>query len=265
MWGLSLATSTTPAVYDPADSTGSSYTFRGYSNLVNKDTVRILNTQIALWKQALAQNEREKLACVNNTGGVLIDNFTLGSAIVNNVYQADNETTITSDWELQINEDIAGVLGGSVAGAGVLVKPSLSFHQTSGGSTSNSTNLTNTFDYTLTDGDPGDIMSIDVYKSPEGTGNIFVTRGGQTMCPYEDAVVCHYYNPANPNGYIGSHTFNATGFATIANATVQREMPNIAITPSNQFNIPSNQAAVYQLVLTNQSPLTINNNIDLQI
>ena len=264
LWGT-LATSTTPAVYDPADSTGSSYTFRGYSNLVNKDTVRILNTQIALWKQALAQNEREKLACVNNTGGVLIDNFTLGSAIVNNVYQTDNETTITSDWELQINEDIAGVLGGSVAGAGVLVKPSLSFHQTSGGSTSNSTNLTNTFDYTLTDGDQGDIMSIDVYKSPEGTGNIFITRGGQTMCPYEDAVVCHYYNPANPNGYIGSHTYNEVGFATIANATVQREMPNIAITPSNQLNIPSNQAAVYQLVLTNQSPLTINNNIDLQI
>jgi len=264
LW-LTLATSSTPAVYDPADSTGGSYTFRGYSNLVNKDTVRILNTQIALWKQALAQNEREKLACVNNTGGVLIDNFTLGSAIVNNVYQTDNETTITSDWELQINEDIAGVLGGSVAGAGVLVKPSLSFHQTSGGSTTNSSNLTNTFDYTLTDGDPGDIMSIDVYKSPEGTGNIFITRGGQTMCPYEDAVVCHYYNPANPNGYIGSHTFNATGFATIANATVQREMPNIAITPSNQLNIPSNQAAVYQLVLTNQSPLTINNDIDLQI
>ncbi len=264
LWGASK-TSSTPAVYDPADSTGSSYTFRGYSNLVNKDTVRILNTQIALWKQALAQNEREKLACVNNTGGVLIDNFTLGSAIVNNVYQADNETSSSTDWELQINEDIAAVLGGQVAGAGVLVKPSLSFHQTEGGSTSNNTNLTNTFDYTLTDGDPGDIMSIDVYKSPEGTGNIFVTRGGQTMCPYEDAVVCHYYNPANPNGYIGSHTFNATGFATIANATVQREMPNIAITPSNQINIPSNQAAVYQLVLTNQSPLTINNNIDLQI
>ena len=264
LW-LTLATSTTPAVYDPADSLGQSYTFSGYSNLVNKDTVRILNTQIALWKKALAQNEREKLACVNNTGGVLIDNFTLGSAIVNNVYQTDNETSSSTDWELQINEDIAGQIGGTVAGAGVLVKPSISFHQTEGGSSSNSTNLTNTFDYTLTDGDPGDIMSIDVYKSPEGTGNIFITRGGQTMCPYEDAVVCHYYNPANPNGYIGSHTFNATGFATIANATVQREMPNIAITPSNQFNIPSNQAAVYQLVLTNQSPLTINNNIDLQI
>ena len=264
LWGT-LATSTTPAVYDPADSTGGSYIFRGYSNLVNKDTVRILNTQIALWKQALAQNEREKLACVNNTGGVLIDNFTLGSAIVNNVYQTDNETTVTSDWELQINEDIAGQIGGSIAGNGVTVKPSLSFHQTEGGSTTNSSNLTNTFDYTLTDGDPGDIMSIDVYKSPEGTGNIFITRGGQTMCPYEDAVVCHYYNPANPNGYIGSHTYNEVGFATIANATSQREIPNIAITPSNQFNIPSNQAAVYQLVLTNQSPLSVNNNIDLQI
>ncbi len=264
IWGA-LATSTTPTVYDPVDSLGQSYTFRGYAKIINQDTVRILNTQIALWKQALAQNEREKLACKNNTGGVLIDNFTLGSAIVNNVYQVDNTKSITRDWELALSNSISGQLGFSVGGFGVLVKPSLALKQVSAGSSNTVTTITNTFDYTLTDGDQGDIMSIDVYKSPEGTGNIFITRGGQTMCPYEDAVVCHYFNPSGPNDYIGSHTYNATGFATIANATVQREMPNIAITPANQLNIPSNQAAVYQIILTNQSPLTINNDIDMQV
>lgn len=264
LWGA-LATSTTPAVYDAADTLGQSYTFKGYAGIVNKDTVRILNTQIALWKKVLAQNEREKLACINNTGGILIDNFTLGSAIVNNVYQTDNETSYSEDWELAIDKSIGGIIGGSVAGVGVQVSPSLSFHQTKSGSINASTVITNTFDYTLTDGDLGDIMSVDVYKSPEGTGNIFITRGGQTMCPYEEATVCHYFNPVSPNGYIGSHTYSQTGFATIANATVQREMPNLVITPANQLNIPSNQAAVYQIVLTNQSPLTINNDINLQV
>jgi len=104
-------------------------------------------------------------------------------------------------------------------------------------------------------------MSIDVYKSPEGTGNIFVTRGGQTMCPYEDAVVLHYFNPTQPNAYIGSHTYSANGYNTIQNATVKREEPNIVITPSYQYSIPSDQPAIYQLILTNQSALTVNNDM----
>lgn len=258
----SSPSSTNPSVYDPQDTIGSSYVFRGFKAHI-QDTVRIINTQIALWKQTLAQNEREKLNCKNNTAGVLIDNFTLGSAIVTNAYSTDKEESTSFEWELALNASIAQEIGAEVGGVGVEVGGSITLNESQGGSESEANTNSTSFEYTLTDGDPGDIMSIDVYKL--GVGNVFITRGGQTMCPYEDAIVCHYHNPADPTAWISSHTYNAAGFTTIANATVQREMPDIQITPTNQLNIPSNQAAVYQLLLSNQSPLTVNNDIDLQV
>jgi len=260
---LTTRSTTTPLVYEPADTTGASYTFRGI--LTQTDSVRVINTQIALWKQALAQNEREKYQCVNNTGGTLIDNFTLGSAIVNNTYSVDQESSHTETYELALGGNTKAEFGAEIGGIGFKQDISLTVMETKGNASSNGVTQSSSFEYTLTDGDPGDIMSIDVYKSSEGTGNIFVTRGGQTMCPYEDAVVLHYYNPSNPNGYIGSHSYNANGYNTISNATVKREEPHIVITPSYQYSTPSNQAATYQLILSNQSALSVNNDIDLRI
>ncbi len=278
--------STTPAVYDEADTTGQSYTFRGYKKY-KSDTVRLINSQIAIWKQTLAQNEKEKYMAINSNNTptvianpdyldpltdsptitvyppVLLDNFSLGSAVVNNSYQTDNEDTDSKSYEVAVDQSLAATIGANIAGIGFSFSPHVSFTEgnTEGSSTTNVT--TNSLEYTLTDGDPGDIMSVDVYRY--GLSNIFITRGGRTMCPYEDAIVCHYFNPANPTGYISSHSYNSSGYATIANATEQREVPNIAITPPSQINIPSNQAAVYQLVLSNQSVITVNNDIDLQV
>ncbi|MES2593003.1 MAG: LamG-like jellyroll fold domain-containing protein [Bacteroidota bacterium] len=258
------ATTTTPDICEPADFSGPSYTYTG-NVLTGSDTVRSMNTQISLWKKALARNEREKIQCITNTGGILLDNFSLGSAIVTNSYSTDREAHSSETWELSIGGDVNIQLGAVFGGIGAQFEESISITETSGGEESKSTTSSTSFEYTLSDGDPGDIMSIDVYKSPEGTGNIFVTRGGFTMCPYEDAVMSHYYNPANPSAYIGSHTYNEAGFSTIQLATVQREIPEISITPANQFSIPSDQPAVFQLLLTNQSPLTVNNDIDFAI
>jgi hypothetical protein len=263
IWGPG-ATTTTPDIYEPADATGPSYTYTG-SVLSGSDSVRSINTQISLWKKALARNEREKIQCITNTGGILLDNFSLGSAIVTNSYSTDREAHSSETWELSIGGSINVQLGGVFGGVGAQFEESISINETSGGEESKSTTNSTSFEYTLSDGDPGDIMSIDVFKSPEGTGNIFVTRGGFTMCPYEDAVVSHYYNQANPSAYIGSHTYNEAGFSTIQLATVQREIPEISITPANQYSIPSDQPAVFQLLLTNQSPLIVNNDIDFSI
>ena len=263
IWGSS-ATTATPDIYEPADASGPSYTYTG-SVLTGSDTVRALNTQISLWKKALARNEKEKIQCITNTGGILLDNFSLGSAIVTNSYSTDREAHSSETWELSIGGGVNIQLGAVFGGIGAQFEESISITETSGGEESKSTTSSTSFEYTLSDGDPGDIMSIDVYKSPEGTGNIFVTRGGYTMCPYEDAVVSHYYNPANPSAYIGSHTYNEDGFSTIQLATVQREIPEITINPANQFSVPSDQPAVFQLLLTNQSPMTVNNDIDFAV
>jgi hypothetical protein len=253
-----------PKVNDAADTTGSSYTFNAGPNDV--DSVRLLNVQIAIWKKTLAKNEQDKHACLNKLdGAVLVDNFTLGSAILSQNYSSDVARTNTESFELAMSQNIAAGFALEIGGAGFSFDASLTVNESTSESVSKSTGNSTTFDYTLTDGDDGDVMSIDVYKAPSGFGNVFITRGGQTMCPYEDEVVFHYFNPSSPTAIIGSHSYNEAGFGTIANATVQREEPDIQITPANQFNIPANQQAVYQLQLTNQSVLTVNNDIDLRI
>lgn len=257
------ATSTTPFVYEAADVNGLSYEFLGTA--MDNDTVRTINQQIALWKQALAQNEREKWKAINNQGGILLDNFTLGSAIVSNSYSTDSEASVNIDWELSLSLEQKTAIGAEAGGVGASVERTLSLSETVGGSHGFTQTSSTSFEYTLTDGDDGDIFSIDVYASSEGTGNIFVTRGGRSMCPYEDAVQPHYFDPGNPFAPITSHSYIANPSATIQLATIQREMPDIVITPGEQFNIPSNQAAVYQLVLTNQSPEVVDNDIDMRI
>ena len=285
LWGAAKTT-TNPEVYDNADTTGQSYIFRGLLKY-KTDTVRLLNSQIALWKKTLGQNEKEKYLAKFSTNTptvianpnyknpftdsptitvyppILQDNFTLGSAVVANAYQVDNEDSYSESYEVAVDESISATIGAQINGIGFAFNPHVSFTQgnTKGSSTTNAT--TNSMEYILTDGDPGDIMSVDVYRY--GLSNIFVTRGGQTMCPYEDAVVCHYWDPANQDKWISSHNYNVIGYHTLSNATVQREIPNISITPAVQYNIPSNQPAVYQLLLSNQSPLTVNNDIDLQV
>ncbi len=282
--------STTPAVYEKAlDRTGPSYTFNyatGTNTVVTyvnnntipasvstatlpievEDSVRIINNQIRLWKEALKDNEKEKHQCVNNIAGTLVDNFSLGSAILNNAYTVSFEDAEEKSFEFSQDAAATYTVKAKVAGTGVEFEGGTTLNYSRSVNTSTAITTENTFQYTLTDGDPGDLMSVDVYRMP--MGNVFITRGGQTMCPYEDALVLHYYDPAAPTAWISSHTYNAAGFQTIAPATIRREVPDIIIdgsTSSTKFNIPSNQLASFQLQLSNQSLLTVNNAVDLQV
>lgn len=261
-WGAQ-ASSLTPEVYDLSDTDGPSYKFTGAT--IDRDTVRILNNQIALWKRALARNEKEKYECLNNIGVVRSDNFSLGSAVITKSYATDFTTSKTESWELHFSEEAKNEFGIKFSGMGFTQEHAITALQSKSKSRTNGSTNSTTFEYTLTDGNDGDLMGINVYQVP--LGNVFIVDGGYTMCPYEDQVVARYYNPADPDGYIGSHTRNntANGNALIQRATVQREVPAISITPANQYGIPSNQAAVFQLQLSNESVLTTNNDIDFSI
>lgn len=289
LWGAA-ASSTTPAIFEKAlDRSGPSYTFNystGTSTVVTfvnnkvfppaistatlpievEDSVRIINNQIRLWKETLRDNEKEKHQCITNAAGTLIDNFSLGSAILNNSYSVSFEDAEEKSFEFSLDAAATYTVKAKVAGTGVEFEGGTTLNYSRSVNTSIATTTENTFQYTLTDGDPGDLMSVDVYRMP--MGNVFITRGGQTMCPYEDALVLHYYNPADATAWISSHTYNETGYQTIAPATIKREVPEIlvdGVSSSTKFNIPSNQAAVFQLVLSNQSLLTVNNSVDLQV
>ncbi len=289
LWGA-VASSTTPAIFEKTlDRSGPSYNFNYATGTfttityVNnstfppsvssatlavevEDSVRIINNQIRLWKEALRDNEKEKYQCVNNTAGTLVDNFSLGSAILNNSYGVTFEDAIEKSFEFSMDASAAYVVTAKIGNTGGEFEGGTTLNYSRSVNTSTNTTTENTFQYTLTDGDPGDLMSVDVYRMP--MGNVFITRGGQTMCPYEDALVLHYFNPANPSDWISSHTYSESGFQTISPATIKRELPDIVVdgsTSSTKFNIPSNQAASFQLQLSNQSLLTVNNSVDLQV
>jgi hypothetical protein len=283
-------THTTPSVFEPSDRSGDSYNFNystgtftvhtyvtgtiltGFTThtvsvpIEYTDSVRIINNQIRLWKEALKDNEKEKYQCTVNTLGNLVDNFSLGSAILNNSYTRSDEVTEESSFEITTEATVAQKIKAEIGGTGVNVEVNATANYTRAQNNSTTNVTENTFQYTLTDGDPGDLYSVDVYRMP--MGNVFITRGGQTMCPYEEALVLHYFNPAAPTAWISSHTYNEAGFQTIAPATIKREVPDIVVdgsTSSTKFNIPSNQPAVFQLQLSNQSLLTVNNAVDLQV
>ncbi|MDF2451737.1 MAG: Fibronectin type domain protein [Bacteroidota bacterium] len=282
--------STTPAIFEKTlDRTGPSYTFNyatGTNTVITyinnstfppsvstatlpvevEDSVRIINNQIRLWKEALRDNEKEKHQCVNNMAGTLVDNFSLGSAILNNSYSVTFENSEEKSFEFSLDASATYTVKAKIGNTGGEFEGGTTLNYSRSVNTSTNTTTENTFQYTLTDGDPGDLMSIDVYRMP--MGNVFITRGGQTMCPYEDALVLHYYNPSAPTAWISSHTYNEAGFQTIAPATIKREVPEIVVdgsTSSTKYNIPSNQAASFQLQLSNQSLLTVNNSVDLQV
>jgi len=149
---LPVRSTTTTTTYEPKDSTGMSYTFYGIKT--SADSVRAINTQIALWKQALARNEREKYNCVNGLGGTVVDNFTLGSAIVNNTYSLDQETTSTETYELALGGNAKAELGASFGGIGFKLDMALTVMETKGNASSNGVTNSTSFEYTLTDGDP---------------------------------------------------------------------------------------------------------------
>jgi len=71
---------------------------------------------------------------------------------------------------------------------------------------------------------------------------IFRTRGGQSMCPYEGDEYTSFYVDPNTGDYVPLNV-----------ATLVRQVPGIAITPTVISNVPEGDVATFTLVLTNES------------
>ncbi len=108
-----------------------------------------------------------------------------------------------------------------------------------GGSESSSKTETKerTVGYTLTDGDQGDFFSVDIAKDAYGNGPIFITRGGQSACPYEGVTETKYVMPGT----------------SIGSATMKIEIPTLQVDQATVSNVPETNPAVFTLKLGNQS------------
>lgn len=228
-----------PKATKHVSNSGPSYTMivPSNSNLCYSDSVEWCNSQIQIWENTLATNEKEKVLAYENRNENLDQNFSFdsGSNITMN-RQTEESRGSTHEWTVTSAVVLSDSWGMSINKTGVQCTVST---RTGGGAhhTSEDTKTDiSSFSYTLAEEADDDALTVDVYKygaySP-----IFRTRGGQTSGPYEGEVKTKYYRPGT----------------TIMEATMQIEVPQIAVDVPVVSNVPTGSAANYTLRLTNAS------------
>lgn len=232
------------------DADGVSYTFSGYATkdttVLNSagipQTVRITtgidsvwwyNQQIRLWEDAIRKNEREKVLA--NSSNIDRNISYQAGAGVSYTTSTTRDTTDVFQISLNLAEELALKIGVDIGGSGIEVEQKLKLNYSHTSTTTTTKSTTSTFSYSIDDSDAGDDFTVDVFKSKDGYGPIFKTRGGQTACPYQGETKTKYYRPGS----------------IIDKATIQLEQPRISASPRTVYNVPADAAAVINLSLIN--------------
>jgi hypothetical protein len=264
IWG-NIRTKTDPRVQSMQDRTGPSYTFIPDS-LYETDSVRMYNDQIRLWKEALARNEKEKYDAFRlNIGNVMqsATNTSIGQATLTREFSVSKSKEVTTFEEVYLSHDEAFGFLALAGGSGIDLSGSLTLGETTTTDDGTSTDTTTTISYTLTDGDPGDLISVDVVDPGTGNGHMFKLRGGQTSCPYEGPEYAHYYKPRDT--VMASTYFEDGESELLTDGTFQRHVPTIQVPEPVRYNVPAAQAAIFNLKLGNQSESEDDQTYDLRI
>jgi hypothetical protein len=233
------------------------------NKLAYTDSVKYFNLQITGWEKTLADNEKAKVNALDRdkfnysfSDGVSIDYSTLSSAA----------SEIMKSIGGGFTERTEGNVGVETSGLGLQIKveQDLQFKRMvgSGGSETysetqgfvlNTPNQDNKFTVDIFDGvglipidesidDIEGYGEVDgpVWKTLDGiTGSfIFITKGGQSSCPYEGADSTRYYQPGTP----------------LNTATMRNEVPLLTVIGQNNVSgVPADAQAVYPIRLVNNS------------
>ena len=202
------------------------------------DSVIWIMQQLENWKTYLAKNEEEKVkAYENRAKNTRNYSFDSGSDVSYSI-QVDSTKTTSWEWKVAAGITINNSFGFEVKGFGVETTIQ---DETTGGThqvDENGEGSSTTYSFTLSEEGDDDAISVDVFDYGS-YGPIFRTRGGQTCNPYEGKVVTKYYQPGT----------------VIMDATMQIEVPKIAVDINELTDIPSGGTANYTLRLSNESEI----------
>ena len=205
-----------------------------------EDEVNLYLNQISNWKSTIADNEEEKLKVFEDSENkYLIDNYSIGGGTSISRTTATKRTDMSGTkheytWSFN-TENKAGLLLNACGAYGIF-----KYGKYDGDSWQRDTTTVTqrTIAWTMSDGDPYNSISCDVYKSPKGFGPIFRTRGGQTRNPYEPATYTLYHR---------------TG-TKLDEATMRIEYPQLRVIGSTELtDVPSGGNAKFILEMQNLS------------
>ncbi len=202
------------------------------------DSVVWYNDQIHRWMQTLSMNEMEKLMAIENQADYLDKNisFDAGVVVENSI---ENKTTHSTEWVVNAGGTLfgGGASGFVTNGIGITWSLEAAFGLGYDYQQVDEDTDIDARGYILSDNGTYDALTVDVFDAPYGYGPIFRTRGGQTSCPYEGAVVTKYYVPGT----------------TISEATMQVEIPEITVVNAFATDVPAGGKATFELHLANLS------------
>ena len=231
-----------------------------YQALKDKDQLRTsLNSIIETLKDpktgALTTSGKQLKDLLNKT---FFENISFDSGIgeITKGFEIAQLTTNTYSYELQLDQSVVAAVGSTFNGAGFGIETSTSSGSGTSGSNQDDTEETTNISYTLKDSDTNNIFSVDVINAFDGNGPIFITKGGQSSCPYEGAALSHFYNPNHPNVTNPSASIVDLPEAdriALTIATIPLEKPEITVEAADVVGIFDGRNAEFVLKLRNTS------------
>ncbi len=182
--------------------------------------------------------------------------FDAGVGDFSKSYSIERVSSNSVSYDVEVSAEFNNVIAGKVNDTGFEMSTGWA-SSTGAGASSGSENATSTtVSYTLNDTDAGNLLSVDVINSFDGNGPIFITKGGETSCPYEGAELSHFYNPKHPNvtdptAYITD--LLASDRVPLSVATIALEKPEIKVISSNVSGVFEGRNAEFVLKLRNTS------------
>lgn len=241
-----------------------------YQALKDKDQLKAsLNAIIESLKDpktgALSASAKELQDLLNTT---FYENISFDSGIgeLTKGFEIGQLSTKTYSYELQLDESVVAAVGAEFNGSGFGMETSASNGSGSGSSSEDGTEETTNISYTLKDNDANNAFSVDVINAFDGNGPIFITKGGQTSCPYEGAELSHFYNPTHANATNPNATIidlPETARVPLTVATIALEKPEITVEEADVAGIFDGRNAEFVLHLRNTS--TANKDVSFKL
>lgn len=170
--------------------------------IILKDSIAWCWEQIINWQNRLADNEKAKIACINNRESLIDDNFSFDAGShVENAFSRSNSNMTSSSIGSGSGISISISTGFKIMGAGTGLNTTTGYNCNSVSSNSSETETSTSFKYALVETGANDAISVDVYNTADTTkhidnfGPIFVTRAGRTSGNYEPQHTSRFYSP----------------------------------------------------------------------
>lgn len=205
----------------------------GTINSLPQDQVNYYNQSVYNWKNILKENEKAKIVAMSGE----VENVSVdGGTIYENRYTTSDINGWDANFDFIVDifvDHNFGIMAENTHS--LIINHGISFGGGGDLYWEETDEETETKGYVISDGDFTDALSVDIHKDKFGA--IFRTRGGQTSCPYEDAVLSEYYQPGN----------------VLSEATMKVEYPQITADVMMLSNVPSGSAAIFNINLANIS------------